>query len=294
MRRAVLGSLDGLLAAFALEPLGADRFQARSEPARFNRLFGGQLLAQALVAAGVTVADQRPCSLHASFVRAGRPGVPVELAVERVRDGRSMSTRRVTVAQGDRVLLTAIVTFDAGGAGPEAPVDPTVATADPRRLPLLQDWAREAPVDLRPQALAWVDQPPPLEMRLAEPVVFMGGAPAGGPRAHWMRLPRDVGADPSLHTALLTYASDYFLLDMAFRAYPDDAGPEFASACSLDHAIWLHHPVRFDRWHRHTQETVVVAGHRGLVRGAIHDADGHLVATVAQEVLVRPRGAPTR
>ncbi|MDT3445110.1 MULTISPECIES: acyl-CoA thioesterase II [unclassified Pseudofrankia] len=303
LRRAILGSLDGLLAAFDLEPLslgppgtepaGTDLFRVRSEPARFNRIFGGQSLAQALVAAHVTVTGQEPCSLHASFVQAGKPGVPVELVVDRIRDGRTMSTRRVTVQQGDRVLLVAIVTFHADGAGPEPPADPSVPAADPERLPLLQDWAEKAPPELRPQALAWVDRPPPLEMRLAEPVVFMGGSPAAGERSHWMRLPRDVGADPGLHAALLTYASDYFLLDMAFRSYPGGADPDYvpdyASACSLDHAIWLHRPVRFDRWHRHTQETVVVAGHRGLVRGAIHDADGHLVATVAQEVLVRPK-----
>ncbi|OHV31850.1 acyl-CoA thioesterase II [Pseudofrankia sp. EUN1h] len=293
LRQTVLDSLDGLLAAFELEPLGADRFRVRSEPPRFNRVFGGQSLAQALVAARATVTGQEPSSLHASFVQAGKPGVAVELVVDRVRDGRSMSTRQVTVRQGDRVLLAAIVTFHANGPGPEPPVDPSVPTADPELLPLLQDWAVKAPPELRPQALFWVDRPPPLEMRLAEPVVFMGGTPAAGPRSHWMRLPRDVGADPGLHAALLTYASDYFLLDMAFRSYPDGATPDYSSACSLDHTIWLHRPVRFDRWHRHTQEAVVVAGHRGLVRGAIHDADGRLVATVAQEVLVRPKGAST-
>ncbi|ONH32619.1 acyl-CoA thioesterase [Pseudofrankia asymbiotica] len=308
LRRAILESLDGLLAAFDLEPLGAgplgagapgsgpppgsERFRASSEPPRFGRVFGGQSLAQALVAASATVTGQEPCSLHASFVQTGKPGVAVELAVDRVRDGRTMSTRRVTVQQGDRVLLVAIVTFHADGAGPEPPADPSVLAVDPEQLPLLQDWAEKAPPELRPQALAWVDRPPPLETRLAEPVVFMGGSPAAGARSHWMRLPRDVGADAGTHAALLTYASDYFLLDMAFRSYPGGADPDhvpdYTSACSLDHAIWLHRPVRFDRWHRHTQETVVVTGHRGLVRGAIHDADGHLVATVAQEVLVRP------
>ena len=95
-----------------------------------------------------------------------------------------------------------------------------------------------------------------------------------------MRLPRDVGDDPRLHTALLAYASDYLLLDMAFRAYPEPITPGAFTAFSLDHALWFHRPVRFDRWHLHTQETLAISGHRGLVRGAIHDADGHLVASV--------------
>ena len=103
-----------------------------------------------------------------------------------------------------------------------------------------------------------------------------------------MRLPRDVGDDPLLHTALLAYASDYLLLDMAFRSYPKQVPNAPFTGFSLDHSLWLHHPVRFDRWHLHTQETLAISGHRGLIRGAIHDADGHLVASVMQEVLVRP------
>jgi acyl-CoA thioesterase-2 len=103
-----------------------------------------------------------------------------------------------------------------------------------------------------------------------------------------MRLPRDVGDDALLHTALLAYASDYLLLDMAFRAQPERDAPTAYNAFSLDHSIWFLRPVRFDRWHLHTQEAVAISGHRGLVRGAIHDEDGHLVATVMQEVLVRP------
>lgn len=106
-----------------------------------------------------------------------------------------------------------------------------------------------------------------------------------------MRLPRPVGEDPTLHAALLTYASDYFLLDMAFRSGPEPYDGASVVGYSLDHSLWLHRPVRFDQWHLHTQELVALTGHRGLVRGSIHDADGHLVATVAQEVLVRPRPA---
>jgi acyl-CoA thioesterase-2 len=104
-----------------------------------------------------------------------------------------------------------------------------------------------------------------------------------------MRLPRAIGDDPVLHSVLLAYSSDYLLLDMALRSHPDPVDVESSTAFSLDHSLWLHRRVRFDRWHCHTAELVSVAGHRGLVRGAIHDLDGNLVASTAQEVLVRAR-----
>ena len=104
-----------------------------------------------------------------------------------------------------------------------------------------------------------------------------------------MRLPRSVGDDPVLHAAMLAYASDYLLLDMAFRSHPERPGLGDVSGFSLDHALWFHRPTRLDRWHLHTQHTRAISGHRGLVEGQIHDADGALVATAMQEVLVRPR-----
>jgi acyl-CoA thioesterase-2 len=123
---------------------------------------------------------------------------------------------------------------------------------------------------------------------VGEAPTFLGGPAAESARSHWMRLPRGVGDDPLLHAALLAYASDYLLLDMAFRSYPEPPAPTRLTGSSLDHSLWFHRPVRFDRWHLHTQETLAVSGHRGLVQGAIHDADGHLVANAMQEVLVHP------
>jgi acyl-CoA thioesterase-2 len=165
-------------------------------------------------------------------------------------------------------------------APPEAPA--------PEEVPRLQDWLHDLPPALAGHGRAWVDHPPPLDLRIGEAPTFLGGSPAGGPRAHWMRLPRDVGDDALLHTVLLAYASDYLLLDMAFRSYPGEVPPASFAAVSVDHALWFHRPVRFDRWHLHTQETVALAGHRALVRGSVHDDDGRRIATVMQEVLVRP------
>lgn len=279
-------ALDGLLRALALQPVGTGHYRAISEPPRFDRVFGGQLLAQALVAASATVVGKEPASLHACFVEAGASDAPVDLVIDPVRDGRSMSTRRVTVVQDGRTLLAAIASFhaNAGTARVAPPVPPAPA---PEELPRLQDWARRLPPELRVHGRSWIDQPPPLELRIGEAPTFLGGSSGSGPRSHWMRLPRDVGDSPLLHSALLAYASDYLLLDMAFRSHPHGTGAGSFTGFSLDHAIWIHRPTRFDRWHLHTQETVTIAGDRGLVRGTIHDVDGHLVATVMQEVLVR-------
>ncbi len=288
LETAILDALDGLLDALELEPTGDGRFRVPPEPGRmFDRVYGGQLLAQALVAASATVTDKDPHALHAAFVAAGNPDRPFELAVDRVRDGRSMSTRRVTVQQDNQPLLVAIVSFHANPAGAEVAGAPPDAPR-PEGLPLLQDWAAALGNEGSEHGRTWIDRPPPLEIRMGEAPTFLGGAPATGTRSHWMRIPRDVGDNETLHAALLTYASDFFLMDMVFRAHPDGAGVGKFAGYSLDHAIWLHRPARFDRWHLHTQEALAIVGDRGLARGVIHDAAGNLVASVMQEVLVRP------
>ena len=287
LARATESALDSLLVALALEPMGGDRFRAPGEGNRFDRVFGGQVVAQALLAASATVVGKDPDSLHAYFVEAGVPGEPVDVLVDRVRDGRSVSTRRVTVTQGKRQLLVAILSFHDGAPEPglseTSPSDP-----GPDGLPLLQDWARDVSPEQRLYGLSWIEHPPPLEIRMDEPPNFMGGPAAQGTRTHWMRLPRDVGDDPLLQAALLAYASDYLMLDMVLRAYPDRAVLTSFACFSLDHSLWFHRPVRLDGWHRHTLETQAISGFRGLVRGTIRDADGRLVASAMQEGLLRP------
>lgn len=287
LEQAIQKSLDGLLGALELEPLGDDRFRVTSEPGRFDRIFGGQTVAQALVAASATVEGKAPHSLHAYFVEAGTPEQPLLIGVERVRDGRSMATRRVTIAQGERTLLTALVSFHDSPTEPEL-AGPPPSVPGPDELPRLQDWVHEMPPETRERGYGWIERPPPLDMRIGEPPTFLGGGRAEGTRSHWMRVPRDVGDDPLLHAALLAYASDYLLLDVAVRAHPGLDGTDPYMGFSLDHGLWLHRPVRFDRWHLHTQESVALSGHRGLTRGSIHDEDGHLVASAVQEVLLRP------
>jgi acyl-CoA thioesterase II len=288
LESAILASLNGLLRALDLQRLGDDRFGVPSEPARdLDHVYGGQLLAQALVAAATTVSGKDPHALHAAFVKAGTPGRSLELVVDRVRDGRSMSTRHVTVLEEDRPLLVALVSFHDNGTEPDV-ASSAPDLAPPEGMPMLQHWARELVPEQRSHGRHWIEHPPPIEFRIGEAPAFLGGPSASTMRSHWMRVPRDVGGEQLLHTALLAYASDFFLMDMVFRAHPAGAGPGKSNGLSLDHAIWFHRPVRFDRWHLYTQQALAIVGDRGLARGSIHDADGRLAATVMQEVLVRP------
>jgi acyl-CoA thioesterase-2 len=286
LEQATLDALDDLLRALRLEPLGDDRFRAEGEPGRFERVFGGQLVAQALLAAGATVTAKQPHSLHAYFVGPGVPGRPVEVTVDRVRDGRTISARQMTVAQDGRPLLTALASFH-DGPDLDGPTDQPPRQPGPDTLPRLQDGVSDFSSERRAFGQIWIEQPPPVELRIAEPPSFMGGPRSEGPRLHWMRLPRQVGDDPLLLTALLAYVSDYLMLDMIPRAHPDQALGSTVGA-SLDHSLWFHRPVRPDRWHRYTQTTQALSGHRGLVRGTIHDTEDRLVASVMQEGLFRP------
>jgi acyl-CoA thioesterase II len=290
---AILESFEGLLLALNLEAIGTDRFRVRVEPSRFDRVFGGQSLAQALVAAAATAEHRVPNSLHAYFVAAGRPDEGSEIHVARVRDGRSLATRRVSIVQGERVLLEALVSFSTNESEPTV-TPPRPQFPEPDQVPLLQEWVNDdVPPELRSVAAIWVERPPPLDLRIGEPLNFIGGPSGSSPRSHWMRLPRAFEDDAVLHAALLAYASDYFLMDMAFRSHPQQYDAGF-TGLSLDHAIWFHRPVQFDAWHLHTQETMAIVGHRALVRGSIHDLEGRLVASAIQEVLVRTASPATR
>lgn len=291
LERATLDALDRLQQVLTLHSLGEDRFRADNEAGRFGRIFGGQLIAQAMTAAAATVPELTAHSIHASFLRPGDSGVPLEIVVDRTRDGRTMSARQVTIQQGGRTLVVATVSFDTSPDSTDADPVPLPGPA-PEALPLLQHWVQHAPPYLAGRGNTWIERPPPLEVRTAEAPVFLGGAQAPGPRAHWMRLPRGIDGDHQLHAVLLAYASDYLLVDTAFRAHPQPVDHATHTGLTLDHSVWLHRAVHFDRWHLYTQQTVATAGHRALVHGTMVDDTGRHVASTAQEVLVRPIAEP--
>lgn len=273
--------LARVLARLALERAGDDAFSA--EPVRAGRrLFGGLLAAQAAVAAMRSVEGARLHSLHGYFLRPGRPGAALRFEVTRVRDGRRFATRRVLVRQlGEPVFeLACGFTGDEQGVAHahEPPVGPV---PPPDGLP---DWeslrAAETGEPARP--------PDAIEVRVCRPADDRPGAPASPHRLVWMR-PRGVlPEDPVLHAAALVYASDRTLLRTAARLH---GGMRERLPASLDHALWLHRPPRWDDWILYASETPIAHGGRAWVSGRMLDRRGARLASVAQEGLLRrPRG----
>ena len=270
--------VDALVRRLDLTPAGGDAF--RGMPGRGEgRVFGGMLLAQGLVAAGRTVAGPTPHALHAHFVRPGRYGAPIDWTVERVRDGRQFATRRVEGRQAGRLVIVLTASFTRPGEG-LAHQDAMPTAASPDGLP---DWE-----DLRVAILkdpAARRREGPLEIRDCDPVSAVPAAGRPARRALWMRLRGTLPADPLLSAAALVFASDRGLLSTAGRPHGLMWGAR--QGASLDHAVWLHHPARFDGWTLCTSESPVAVAGRALVFGAMWSAAGVRIASVAQEGIVR-------
>ncbi|WP_416520843.1 acyl-CoA thioesterase [Streptomyces achromogenes] len=283
-------ALQDLLDLLALEQIEEDIFRGRSRPAVVPRVFGGQVAAQALVAAGRTVPADRPAhSLHAYFLRPGDPGAPIVYTVDRIRDGRSFTTRRVVAVQHGKPIFHLSASFQTYEDGLEHQA-PMPAAPDPATLPTSRERlggyghlapevverfleAREA-VDLR-----YVDEPP--YGRYGEP---------REPRSQvWFRVNGKLdGDDPLRHVVLATYVSDMTLLDSVLLAHGRGgwAVGDVVGA-SLDHAMWFHRPFRADEWLLYDQESPSASGGRGLGQARIYTQDGRLAITVIQEGVIR-------
>ncbi|MFE9902580.1 acyl-CoA thioesterase [Streptomyces achromogenes] len=283
-------ALQDLLDLLDLEQIEEDIFRGRSRPAVVPRVFGGQVAAQALVAAGRTVPADRPAhSLHAYFLRPGDLGAPIVYTVDRIRDGRSFTTRRVVAVQHGKPIFHLSASFQTYEDGLEHQA-PMPAAPDPATLPTSRERlggyghlapevverfleAREA-VDLR-----YVDEPP--YGRYGEP---------REPRSQvWFRVNGKLdGDDPLRHVVLATYVSDMTLLDSVLLAHGRGgwAVGDVVGA-SLDHAMWFHRPFRADEWLLYDQESPSASGGRGLGQARIYTQDGRLAITVIQEGVVR-------
>jgi acyl-CoA thioesterase II len=268
------GAAERLVDLLDLEQIEVDIFRGRSPEEHLQRVFGGQVAAQALVAAGRTVEDARPVnSLHAYFLRPGRPGLPIVYQVERVKDGRAFTARRVTGVQQ--------------GKAPSA-------VPDPESLPRLSDEVREHLGGL-PEVLERMARRQPFDIRYVDRLRWTAEEAAALPArgAVWMRAVGPLGDDPLVHTCALTYASDMTLLDAVRIPVEPLWGPRTFEMASLDHAMWFHRPFRTDDWLLYDLESPVATGGRGLARGRIYDRDRRLVVSVVQEGLFRrraPRG----
>jgi len=283
--------IDELLDLLDLEEIDTDLFRGRNEAARPGRLFGGQVAAQSLVAASRTVTGRRAHSLHGYFLRPGDPGVPVIYSVDRIRDGRSFTTRRVVARQRGRAIFNTSISFQVPEAGYEHQM-PMPEAPDPESLPTREELV-ERHRDRIPDAdRRWVAQPRPIDVRHAELPTFFGGGPRQGTSLVWFRIPRRLGDDFELHQRLLAYMSDMTLLDNVVLPHGRNGRLGPLMVASIDHAVWFHRPFRVDDWLLYAQDSPAAAGARGFARGTIFTRAGTLIASVAQEGLIRPVGRP--
>jgi acyl-CoA thioesterase II len=262
--------MSALRAILDLDKLDGDRFVAVPVKTRLTRLFGGQVAAQALRAACHTVdAARPPHSLHGYFIRPGRPADAVHFEVERTRDGRTFSTRTVTVSQEGKPIFEMIASFQSPEPGMDwqEPVRPPVPSPEQSRtVPFTGLFGNSPPVEIRPVT--------PFE-------------PGSFPKIHpfWVRPIEPVEADQAAQACVLTYLSDIATL----RAAQAPGSPVQLGSVSLDHSVWFHRPPCVDQWLLVSMDSVAHIGTRGLARGSIQTTDGTLVASIAQEALFRPQ-----
>jgi acyl-CoA thioesterase-2 len=281
----VQAALDELVTLLALEPIEVNIFRGRSPDENRQRVFGGQVAGQALVAAARTVDDPARLvhSLHAYFLRPGDPTVPILYEVDRLRDGRSFTTRRVVAIQHGRAIFNLQASFHAPEQGPDHQISMPPGLPEPESLP---DWhTRMAPY--KQQMGEWYDRPRPIDVRYIDGDPFSRkGVPSDGQRV-WLRADGSLPDDPVVHACIVTYASDMTLLDttvLPFGLAWDSPGMQMAS---LDHAMWFHRDFRADEWLLYDQHALSTGSARGLAGGAIFAADGRLVVSVVQEGLAR-------
>lgn len=278
-----------LLAILDLERLETDLFRGGNPKTGWRRVFGGQVVAQALVAATRTVPDDRPVhSLHAYFLLPGDPGTPIVYEVERIRDGRSFTTRRVKAIQHGRAIFATTVSYQVAEAGLSH--QPAMAPVpDPDALPGGRDLAEGGVPGMPDAVAAYFARERPILLRPVDLERYTGAEPRAAAFRVWLRAASALPDDPALHCAVLAYASDMTLLDVALIPHARSVFDPSMQAASLDHAIWFHRPVRADAWLLYAQDSPAAGGGRGFARGQIFDRAGDLVASVAQEGLIRPR-----
>ncbi len=284
-----------LLETLALEDTGArtseDIFTGASHPMPFGRVFGGQVMAQAVVAAQRTVDAPRPIhSVHGYFVRPGDVELPITFAVERIHDGRSFSTRRVQAYQQGMPIMSMISSFQDLDDGPSSQHAAPTGLPAPEELPSSEDLL--APYAGHPQARSVIARP--FDIRHVEGPVYVPDPvrPRHGKQHVWIRAKDALPDDDALHRAALAYLSDYAILEPIVRMHGAAWATPGLKAASLDHAVWWHRPARVDEWLLLELETISSGGGRGLANGFVYAADGTHVATIAQEGMVRVPSEP--
>jgi acyl-CoA thioesterase-2 len=262
-----------------------DIFTGPSQWMPHGRVYGGQVLAQSVVAATRTVADDRFIhSLHGYFLRPGDIDLPITFSVDRLRDGRSFSTRRVQAFQKGEPIFSMIASFQIADAGLDHQLDIPTDLPQPEDLPSAAELV--GAID-HPRAQYWA-KARPFDMRhVGSPIYFKVEGEHVAYQAVWLKALSPLPADQALHTAALAYVSDYTILESIYRRHGISWAHPGLSSASLDHAMWFHRPARVDEWMLYVQESPSAQGGRGLALGRIYSRDGSLLATVAQEGMVR-------
>ena len=283
------GQVDDLLRLLDLEPLEVNIYRGQNRDIGTGRVFGGQVFAQALVAARRTVDDAREAhSVHGYFILPGDLKASIVYFVDRLRDGTSFTTRRVTAIQHGRAIFNLSASFHIAESGVEhqGPMPQVVPAAGlVTELDLITSMAARIPDALR----AVLTQERPIDFRPVAPVDPYDPQKREPVRHVWFRAYGTLPDDPRIHQALLAYASDHGLLGTALLPHGLSLWSPGMQLASLDHSLWMHRPFRVDEWMLYSMDSPVSAGARGFVRGSIYSQDGTLVASVAQEGLMRLR-----
>ncbi|WP_226017120.1 acyl-CoA thioesterase II [Novosphingobium sp. FKTRR1] len=277
----------GLLKLLDVSDLGDDRFQGARKPGGVGRVFGGQVIGQALAAAERTVPDDRPVhSLHAYFLRGGNEDYPIDLAVMRDLDGGSFSNRRIVASQQGKPILTMVASFHRREDGVHH-ADPMPQVPAPEDLRSEAELVAEYADRMAEGARANMLRPRPIELRPVEPRHWMSAEPREA-RAHtWFRAAAPLPADEKLHRAVLAYASDMTLLGTSTIPHGISWTAGNLMGASLDHALWFHDDFAADEWLLYVCDSPWAGRARGFNRGRIYSRDGRLVAEAAQEGLIR-------
>ena len=276
--------VDRLVALLDLEAIEVDIFRGVSPDDKRQRVFGGQVAGQALVAAARTIEPHLHVhSLHAYFLRPGDPTVPLLYLVDRIRDGRSFATRRVVAVQHGKPIFNLSASFHKTESGLDHQAPAPQNVPGPESLPDFRTlWG-----PYREQLGDWYDLPRPIDTRYVDWTPTERAGPLAPNQRVWMRADGTLPDDPIVHTCVLTYASDMTLVDTTLLPHGGEFARDQMVLASLDHAMWFHRPFRADDWLLYVQDTPSASGALGLARGLIYTRDGDLVVSVVQEGLIR-------
>ncbi len=281
-------AIDRMMSILDLKAIGADHYRGESPQDGWQRVYGGQVIGQALVAASKTVTDRQVHSLHGYFLRPGDPDTPITYEVERVRDGSSFCTRRVVAFQHGKQIFIMSASFQVPEEGLDHQIDMDVV-AEPETLmgeadiktlmlglPNIPEsvkryWERDRPIEIRPFNLTH----------------YVGGEKLPPKQQVWVRSSSPISEDPALHKCALAYMSDMTLLDTSLFAHGLNMFAKGLQMASLDHAMWFHRPFDAHEWMLYIQDSPSASNARGFCRGAFYNRNGKLIASVAQEGLIR-------